>query len=219
MATNQDLELTGDIQETSKNIHEDNKSQIESKDSLETESTAVSKKLQNLRNRKKSTKGRLTKARNQLKDLLVARADGSFPSKNTIRRYINKIKSEFDIIEKIIGALKEIYAVNAEHEENTDIDTIIETLDNELGDIGNQVDLCIETANKHLKERLDMGEAESEALSVKSHNIDGQSSKSSNSPSCSSRAKAFRGATGERKAIKNAARAKTTRGRASKTSG
>ena len=76
MATNQDKELytadhqktpgaTGDPTETD---HGDHGSQNESQDGLETKSTASSRKLQNLRNRKKSAKGRLTKARNQLRD-------------------------------------------------------------------------------------------------------------------------------------------------------
>ena len=184
MATNQGLEPSEDIQETLKTTAEDIESQIGSKKTSIVESMAVSKKLQNLRNRKKSTKGRLAKARNQLKDLLVARTDGSFESKNAIRRCITRVRSEFDILEKIIGAFKEIYAVDgAEHEANVDIDTIIQTLDNELCDIGMQVDLSIETATMHLKERLEMGEAESESPSLKSAYIDDKSSKASASSS------------------------------------
>ena len=74
----------------------------------------------------------------------MALSDGSLPKKNTIRRAINKVKSEFDIIEKIIGTLREVHAVS--HEGNIYIDSIIETLDKELEEIGVQVDLSIENA-------------------------------------------------------------------------
>ena len=59
-----------------------------------------------LRERMKSAKGRLTKARNQLKSLLNTQLYGQLTSKNTIRRAINKVSSEYDIIEKIINALQ-----------------------------------------------------------------------------------------------------------------
>ena len=107
--------MTGDSPETDHG---------EPKYSLGTKS-AASRKLQNLRNRKRYAKGRLTKARNQLKDLLVAQSDGSLPSKNTIRRAIIKVKSEFDIIEKISGTLREVHTVSEDHEGNTNIDTVI----------------------------------------------------------------------------------------------
>ena len=83
----------------------------------------------------------------------MAQSDGSLPSKNTIRRAINKVKSEFDIIEKIIGTLKEFQVVREYQEGNTGIDTIIETLDKELEEIGVQVYLSIESADGHLKQR------------------------------------------------------------------
>ena len=84
----------------------------EEQDRLETGST-VSTKIQNLRNNKKSSKTRLIRARNQLKDLLDnQRPELALPSKNTVRRAINKVKSESDVIEKIIGRLKETYATS-----------------------------------------------------------------------------------------------------------
>lgn len=121
-----------------------------------------------LRERKKSAKGRLTKARNQLKDLLTTHPDGPLTSKNTIRRATNKVKSEYNLIEKIINALREVYTFGTAHDENIDNDTIIETLDKELEEIGAQVDLSIKTADDHLKEREEKGETASLTLSEES---------------------------------------------------
>ena len=59
------------------------------------------------------------------------------------------------IITKIVYAMKEIYAVSAENEEN------IEALDNEVDDIGGSTDSIIQTAERHLAERLAAGEMES----------------------------------------------------------
>ncbi len=60
--------------------------------------------------------------------------------------------------EKIIGNLKEVYAVNVDHEET---DAAIEILDKELEDIGSSTDAMITMAEQYLQERLDKGEAES----------------------------------------------------------
>ncbi len=38
---------------------------------------------------------------------------GELTSKNTIRRSVNKVRAEYDIIEKIINALKEIHAATS----------------------------------------------------------------------------------------------------------
>ena len=65
----------------------------------------------------------------------------------------------------------------------SDIDTIIETLDTELGDIGIQVDEIIATAQNHLRERLEQGEIESDSLSVRSSNSSKFDDKRSESPS------------------------------------
>ena len=87
------------------------------------------------------------------------------PSKNTIRRAVNKIKTELSIIEKIVASLKEVYALN----EIEDADTIIEALDKEADEIMASVDEILENAEKHVQERLDQGEEESVLLSNKSH--------------------------------------------------
>ena len=51
--------------------------------------------------------------------------NGTLPSKNAVRRAINKIKTELSLIEKIVASLKEVYALN----EIGEADTIIESLD------------------------------------------------------------------------------------------
>ncbi len=111
-----------------------------------------------LRERKKSAKGRLTRSRNQLKDLVNTQLCGELTSKNTIRRSVNKVRAEYDIIEKIINALKEIHAISTTHDENVDPDTIIDALDKELEEIGAQVDEIIKVATYHIKEREENGE-------------------------------------------------------------
>ena len=116
-------------------------------------------KVQALRSSKKAAKARLTRARKSLNDLIEKQFPGvNLPSKNAIRRAINKVNSEFHIIEKIIDNLKEIYAVSTE---NDNANTIIDTLDKELEDIGSLVDSVIVMAENHLAERLQNGEADS----------------------------------------------------------
>ncbi len=57
--------------------------------------STVSTKIQTFRNKKKSAKSRLTKAKNQLTELLESSTlKGTLPSKNTVRRAMNKIKTE-----------------------------------------------------------------------------------------------------------------------------
>ena len=138
--------------------HGSEKDSKEEDDCFETGST-VSTKIQNLRNNKKSAKTRLTKIRNQLKDLVENHpSDAAMPSKNAIRRAINKVRSEAKVIEKIIANLKQVYATSGEFEGT---DTIIESLDKELDEILTSVDLSIDTAENHLQQRLANGEAES----------------------------------------------------------
>ena len=113
----------------------------------------------------------MTKAKNQLKELLESQQiDVALPSKNAIRRAVNKVKSESNVIEKIIGNREEI--------EGTD--TIIEALDKEVDEILTSVDSIIETADNHLQERLANGEEESDLLSfTKSYDQSSLVSKSS----------------------------------------
>ena len=53
-------------------------------------------------------------------------------SKTEIRRVIKTIRSECDIIKKIINAMKELAAIIVNEFEGADADTVIENLDNEL---------------------------------------------------------------------------------------
>ena len=122
-----------------------------------------------LRERKKAAKGRLTRARNQLTVLVNTQLYGQLTSKNVIRRAIKKVSSEYDIIEKIINALKNIYAVGTvSDDENVNVDMIIEALDKELEDIGSLVDESINLANGHIREREENGELVSDTLSSSS---------------------------------------------------
>ena len=73
---------------------------------------------------------------------------GELASKNTIRRTVSKVKAEYDIIEKIINALKEIHATCTTQFENADSDTIIDALDKELEEIGLLVDEVIKVATR-----------------------------------------------------------------------
>ena len=130
--------------------------------------STASGKIQSLRNNKKSAKTRLTKAKNQLSDLLESNTvNETLPSKNTVRRAINKIKTELSLIEKIVASLKEVYALN----EIAEADTIIESLDKEADEIVESVDEIIEKAEKHVQERLDKGDEESVSLSKKSQQM------------------------------------------------
>ena len=122
-----------------------------------------------LRERKKAAKGRLTRARNQLKVSVNTQLYGQLMRKNVIRRAIKKVSSEYDIIEKIINALKDIYAVGTvSDDENVNVDMIIEALDKELEDIGSLVDESINLANGHIREREENGELVSDTLSSSS---------------------------------------------------
>ena len=102
---------------------------VEQENESEKNGSAVSTaggKIQSLRNNKMSAKTRLTKAKNQLSDLLESNTiNGTLPNKNAVRRAINKIKTELSLIEKIVASLKEVYALN----EIGEADTIIESLD------------------------------------------------------------------------------------------
>ena len=71
------------------------------------------------------------------------------------------------IIEKIVTALKEIYATSA----GDKTDTIIETLDKGIKEIGSAVVLIILSAEQHFQEKLANGEAESVLRSHKDSSI------------------------------------------------
>ena len=167
--TDQGVEAVKSIQNVHLADHESKKEE----NTLNIESKQVSTKIQTLRSSKQSAKTRLTKAKKQLNDLIEKQLPGvPLPSKNAIRRAINKVNSEISIIEKIISGLKEIYAVSAENEETN---TVIETLDKELEDIGSSVDSIIVMAEQHLEERLGNGETDSVLTSLRSQETSPQS--------------------------------------------
>ena len=81
----------------------------------------------------------MTKAKKHLSDLIESRpADVPLPSKNAVRRAVNRVNSEMNIITNL-GTLREVYAMGNDNEETS---TVIDTLDKELDDIGNSVDAC-----------------------------------------------------------------------------
>ena len=67
-----------------------------------------------------------------------------------------------NIITTIIGKLREVYAMRNEDETCK----VIDTLEKELNDIGNSVDICVAAAQKHLEDGINAGETESILLSV-----------------------------------------------------
>ena len=68
--------------------------------------STASAKIVSLRNNKKSTKTRLTKAKNQLTDLLqTSTLNGTLPSKNTVRRAIKSKRSKI-LLRKLLKVLK-----------------------------------------------------------------------------------------------------------------
>jgi len=142
---------------------EKNQEDLEVKSDDSNGETTVSQKIQHLRKQKKSAKSRLTKSRNGLQKLIESDLN---ESKNSIRRQIKKIQSEFDIVVKIINALKEDYATNVlEHMGNPDIDKQIDELDNELDGIEKDIDCIIKQAKTHVTDRLNSGECDSDSLS------------------------------------------------------
>ena len=107
----------------------------------------------------------MTKAKNHVSDLIESRpVDITLPSKNAVRRAANRVNSEMSIITTIIDELREVYAMSNEDKTST----VIDTLEEELDDIGNSVDICVAAAEKHLEDRINAGETKSILLSVDS---------------------------------------------------
>ena len=126
-------------------------------DSSGTLKTQCLESIERLKREKRNAKARLTRERNKLYKLI------SSGSKNTIRRYINKIKSEFIIIEKLLDKLKETFIF----ENIAESEIEVEKIGKEIEEIGNQVDVIIEEAETHIKERLERGETESSVISLR----------------------------------------------------
>ena len=87
----------------------------------------------------------MTKAKKHVSDLRPV--DIPLPSKNAVRRAVNRVNSEMSIITTIIDKLREVYAMSNEDETST----VIDTLEKELDDIENSVDICVAAAEKHLE--------------------------------------------------------------------
>ena len=127
-----------------------------------------SKKEMNLRNRKKSAKTRLTKARNRLNELLPQEVTAGKPGKSDIKRALCKVQEEFSIIEKIISKLREIIAVGEEGDEDVVVDGALEILDKEIEELSLFVEQSVKEASEYMQKRLEAGEKESVLCSLAS---------------------------------------------------
>lgn len=138
--------------------------QIDSKDGIGSENlddnvSTVSKRICLLRNRKKTGKGRLTRTRKQLFDLLKVKSNGNIATKTEIKRAVQKVKDEYELIENIIRNMKKIMVLDEDQDEN--VDATIEILDKEIDELTTQVDEAVQAAQYCIQRRLDMGEIES----------------------------------------------------------
>lgn len=91
---------------------------------------------------------------------------------------MDKVRSEYEIIKKIISSLKEAIALGEESEEEIDTNSVIEAFEKEVEEITSQVDQSIEAAKDHLKARIAKGEAESFVPSDRISDGDGGSESS-----------------------------------------
>ena len=95
------------------------KQSAKGEDQDETTSTG-SKRCLVLESRKKAAKLRVVKAINRLEELLKTPKEATKPSKTTIRRAMAKVTTEFNILEKVIGVLKETIVLG-EDDQETDV--------------------------------------------------------------------------------------------------
>ena len=107
------------------------KQSAKGEDQDETTSTG-SKRCRVLENRKKAAKLRLVKAINRLEELLKTPKETTKPTKTTIRRAMAKVTTEFNILEKVIGVLKETMVLG---EDDQETDVVIDHLDKEFDEI------------------------------------------------------------------------------------
>ena len=122
-----------------------------------------------LKNRKKLAKGRLTKAKKKLNELIAkAQSHGNVHDKSVERAEmkdaIEKVRAEFSIVKKLIENLKEVYGTGEDGENDIDVDTIIESLENEFSEISSQVNECIKEAKSHLKNSKSKGSVSTVSL-------------------------------------------------------
>ena len=128
----------------------------------ETRSTR-STKLDNLRNREKSAKERLTRAQIRLRELLICQRNGISARKTSIRRVVSTVNMDFGVIEKVIREIRQIYAASGDFDQDVRVNATIEALDKELEEIAIEVDRSVESAERHVQARLTAGEEESTA--------------------------------------------------------
>lgn len=162
-------ETNGVFGEKEPELHEANNlinGQDVDKDTEDEVSTKSTRYL-TLKNRKKTAKTRLTKARNQVTILTT----GHPSTKTEIRRAVKKVKAECQIIEEIIYAMKKEVVLSDGRFEETDADVIVESLEKELSDIMSLVDTTIKAAGTHISERIANGEQESEASTILSSKV------------------------------------------------
>lgn len=94
---------------------------------------SMKQQVRMMRNREKTAKTSLTRARKQLVDLVDKKDRGldSLATKTEIGKAILKVESEYNIIIKLIYNLKEIITLE-DGDERTDIDRANETLIKEV---------------------------------------------------------------------------------------
>ena len=105
--------------------------------------------------RKRLEKGRLTRAKKKLGDLIVKAQSYAHGNVNLHEKSLNraemkdvieKVRAEFNLLKKLFESLKEVYGTEEDGEIAIDVDNIIETLDEELSEISLQVSECIQEA-------------------------------------------------------------------------
>ena len=119
-------------------------------------------KVKLLQSRKKRGKTRRTKARNHLNALI--NNGPSRASKTKVRARIEKVSYEFDIIKKIITSLIEAIALvegGGEEIEEKDTNAVIESLENELEEISEQVRDVVDAAKTRVAQRAVDGSEDS----------------------------------------------------------
>ena len=113
----------------------------------------IAESNERLRQEKTRAKSRLITEKSKLLELLQV----GNTSKNKIKRYINKIKAEFPIIERLLRKLKELAVFENVELSSEEVDSI----EKELEEIGEQADDIIEAGELHIKQRFEKGELES----------------------------------------------------------
>jgi hypothetical protein len=139
------------------------------------------KRYQTLEKRKQAGIVRLNKAQSSLNELVAVyeHLTGQRSSKTSILHAIKKVRAEYSIIEEIVTSIKTTLAIC--EDEETNVDDIIDNVDQELCEIAKEVDISIKRANDQLDERIFNGETESDQASTVSSTTSSKASKLSSS--------------------------------------